>query len=120
MEELYCPEGGCRSLRKEEGDLLEKLLQGRFSISRSQIDLLVVVDMRDGGMGGVQFCSDRKRNFGKQCASARYIDADGVMVSIVVNLDESGGLFEIDFWKVDFSALQRYPKPGDVEIIADS
>ena len=28
--------------------------------------------------------------------------------------DEYGELFELDFWKVDFSPLRRYPQPQDL------
>ncbi|MBK6296439.1 MAG: hypothetical protein IPF55_21165 [Rhodoferax sp.] len=32
-------------------------------------------------------------------------------MSIVVNVDKRGNLFELDFWKVDFSPLCQYPTP---------
>ncbi len=49
---------------------------------------------------------------------AQYLDSDGVLVSIAVNADKQGQLFELDLWKVDFSPLKRYPKPSDVSSIS--
>ena len=36
--------------------------------------------------------------------------------STVPNLDKDGRLLEVDFWKVDFSPLRRYPKPTDLVV----
>ena len=51
---------------------------------------------------------------GTVLVEADYYDLDGVLVSISVNLDINGELFEMDFWKVDFSSLRRYPKCSDL------
>ncbi|HRI35934.1 MAG TPA: hypothetical protein PK765_02445 [bacterium] len=71
--------------------------------------------MNDGGMGSVKFVydSDTLAIFGTEIASALYCDTDGVPVSITVNLDQAGRFFELDIWKVDFSPLQRFPRPQD-------
>jgi hypothetical protein len=47
---------------------------------------------------------------------AQYVDSDGVLVSIAVNAARNSDLLEVDFWKVDFSPLRRYPRPSDVVI----
>jgi hypothetical protein len=47
---------------------------------------------------------------GKKIAEAEFTDEDGIPVSAVLNLDDKGQLFELDMWKVDFSALKRYPR----------
>jgi hypothetical protein len=70
--------------------------------------------MQDGGMGSIRFVGSGARSFGKALVEAQYLDSDGVLVSITVNVDHQGQLFELDFWKVDFSPLIRYPKPSDV------
>lgn len=74
--------------------------------------------MRDGGMGSIRFVErdivDRK--MGSELITAQYVDSDHIPVLISVNLDQYGKLFEIDFWKVDFSQLRRYPTPNDLQL----
>ena len=76
--------------------------------------------MADGGMGSIRFVpmSGESRSFGKPIAEAEYVDADGVLVSITLNVDEQGDLYEADFWKVDFSPLREYPQPEQLRIRA--
>ncbi len=81
------------------------------------MDADTVEDMQDGGMGGIRFCSDDAgRGRAVAVAEAEYTDDDGVLVSIVLNKDGKGALYEVDFWKVDFSPLRRYPLPSDLRI----
>jgi uncharacterized protein DUF6984 len=107
-----------RSLRPEEGDLIRYLLAGVSEAASLENDLAMkrVVDMRDGGMGGIRFLASEQRSFGKCLVEAECFDSDGVLVSIALNVDNKGQLFELDFWKVNFSSLQRYPRPSDVSI----
>jgi hypothetical protein len=72
--------------------------------------------MKDGKMGSIRFARDERRIFGKVSAEAQCTDEDGVCVSITINGDNKGDLFEVDFWKVDFSPLKRYPQPPDLRI----
>lgn len=69
--------------------------------------------MQDGGVGSIRFVGSQPP-MGKEVAEAQYLDSDGVLVSIVINTDRNGQLFEVDFWKVDFSPLRRYPRPSDL------
>jgi len=64
-------------------------------------------------MGSIRFTyeSSESRSFGKNVAEAEYIDANGVVVSIALSVDNRGDLYEVDFWKVDFSPLCEYPTP---------
>lgn len=39
-------------------------------------------------------------------------------VSFSVNLDDCGGLFEIDIWRVDFKPLQSLPPEGAVVTVS--
>jgi hypothetical protein len=78
------------------------------------------MDMKDGNMGSIRFAKDERRIMGKILAEAQYTDEDGVLVSIAINADNKGDLFEVDFWKVDFSPLKRYPKPSDLRVGASS
>ncbi len=106
-----------RPLRKEESDVLAALL-GMVPDRRTPPyeGELFAVNLNDGGMGSVRLTDrlDRPRKMGRELVTAHYIDADGVPVIISVNLDEDGQLFEIDFWKVDFSPLERYPTPEQI------
>lgn len=78
-----------------------------------------VEDMNDGGMGGIRFVSSNpQRQLGGTLAEAEYEDADGIKVSITLNADQYGDLYEIDFWKVDFSPLRLYPRPEQLRVTA--
>ncbi|WP_164849993.1 DUF6984 family protein [Mucilaginibacter limnophilus] len=51
-------------------------------------------------------------------AEAETFDEDDVLISITVNLDKGGDLYELDIWKVDFSAVKRFPSiDNDVFIL---
>jgi len=84
------------------------------------IDGSLVVDMDDGGMGGIRaFRAEEEPCFGDQVAHASYADEDGISVSITVNLDEIGRFFELDIWKADNSRLLSYPVPEKIHMIPD-
>ncbi|MES2222538.1 MAG: hypothetical protein V4587_16425 [Acidobacteriota bacterium] len=106
-----------RPLREEESKVLEALLGMASSNAKPPSeDELFAVDLADGGMGSIRLTDklDRARKMGRELIVAEYIDEDQVPVSISVNLDQDGRLFELDFWKVDFNPLKRYPRPEEV------
>lgn len=109
-----------RPLHEEELVLLRTLIgsKGPHTSLLSDISELHVCDMADGRMGSIRFDDvDRpERMFGREIARTTYIERDGVEVSIAINVDQHGRLFEIDFWKVDFSPLCRYPEPEELII----
>ena len=111
-----------RSLRANERELIRTMLSGKANQIEliSNLDGGLVEDMQDGGMGSVRFVghSQRQRVFGNAVAGAEYTDDDGVLVSIAINTDDGGDLYELDFWKVDFSPLRRYPTPSDLRMKA--
>lgn len=45
---------------------------------------------------------------------ATCVDLDEVVLSISLNVDERGELFELDIWKVVFSTLCAIPSPDVV------
>ncbi|HVW11082.1 MAG TPA: hypothetical protein VHC90_21000 [Bryobacteraceae bacterium] len=108
-----------RRLRQDERDLIEAMIGGKPSGAgvTSSLNADTVVDMQDGGMGSIRFCDDAR---GQRplvgIAEAEYIDDDGVLVIIVVNADAKGAIYEVDFWKTDFSPLRRYPSPADLRL----
>ena len=109
-----------RPLRAHERDLVQALALGVYSRSEIEHRLAhaVVREMSDGGMGSIRFASPTSVNprFGREASVAEYIDEDGVLVSITLNLDQDDNLFEIDLWKADFSPLVRYPAPQDLKL----
>ena len=107
-----------RPLRAEELELVRSLLSAISSNAELENTLSEsrVTDMSDGGMGSIRFARPQSQSMGKALVEAQYVDSDGVLVSIALNVDKDGQLFEVDFWKVDFSPLRRYPKPSDLLI----
>jgi hypothetical protein len=66
-------------------------------------------------MGSLEFAGGR-RPLGRLLVEAEYLDGDGVLVSIALNTDQSGRLYELDMWKADFAPLQEFPTPQHVTI----
>ena len=106
-----------RPLRQEEHDLISSILSrtrvGQLPTARFDAP---VKDMEDGGMGGIRFVRPDRRRFGTELVRVEYQDSDGVLVSITLNTDDYGDLLELDFWKVDFSPLKRYPRPEEITL----
>jgi len=107
-----------RPIRAEEISVVRALLQGMQNAAGfiAELYVAVVTDMPDGQMGGIVFVSDRQegRRFGEVLGDAEFFDVDGVKVVISLYLDNFGQLYELDFWKTDFSPLRRYPDPADL------
>ena len=113
-----------RNLSQKEKVLLVALLEGKpetLSLIRS-LDDLVVEEMRDGGMGSLSLVPKSQkgltRSFGKELVAGEFTDSDGVPVSVTINLDSEGTLYELDVWKVDFSPLLEWPDPSAVRIVS--
>lgn len=98
-----------RKLTDAEIAIVKKLCDESVLVD---LELQVVEVMPDGEMGSVKFVD--AEDFGAEIATAQFADADGVPVSVAINVDKAGRLFEIDMWKVDFSPLIRYPRPEDL------
>ena len=109
-----------RLLHPEEAILITGML--RTSPKGNELLPLIpgylVEEMRDGNMGSLKFVTteSRHRRFGEKIAEAEFVDEDGVLVSATITVDDRGHLFELDLWKVDFSALKRYPKAEDFDV----
>lgn len=111
-----------RRLRPDEVALIVKMLESDSTRSEfsARCSDYFVQDVNDGRMGTIRFLapSNPNQRFGDEIARAEYEDQDGVMVSITINTDQHGELYELDFWKVNFSPLSRYPEPSQVRIIS--
>lgn len=107
-----------RALNDHEKLLLTALLSDRPDLLRliEELSSCRVFDMADGGMGSVRFNAPVGRTFGEAVVKADYLDEDGVQVSIAVNLDDRGDLYEVDFWRADFLPLKQYPGPEQLRI----
>lgn len=100
-----------RPLRPKEDSFVRALLRhvtGGEQLLR-QLERAQVWDMDDGGMGSLKFAGDEHRSLGSCVVEAEYLDRDGVPVSIALNSDTNGLLYELDMWKVDFAPFQEYP-----------
>jgi hypothetical protein len=108
-----------RPIRREEAAILRAMLRDRSAQWTAQIPGAMVKQMTDGARASVQFASRLPgfRRFGKQVAEAAHTDDDGTHVSITINVDENGDLFELDVWKVDDTPLIRFPTPDDIVLI---
>lgn len=108
-----------RRIRNDEAALLRAMLRDRSAEWTAQIPGAMVKQMTDGAQASFQFASKLPgfRRFGKQVAEAAYTDDDGTHVSITINVDENGDLFELDVWKVDDTPLIRFPTPDDIVLI---
>jgi hypothetical protein len=74
------------------------------------VDTLRVESMQDGEMGSLLFAPDTtKKRIAREVANSTFKDADGMGVSVSLNVDQNGLPFELDIWKYDFSALIRWP-----------
>ncbi|GGY45679.1 hypothetical protein GCM10011297_18020 [Bacterioplanes sanyensis] len=103
-----------RKLFLAERLLVESLLK-KSGLDSIGIDFreVQVEAMSDGGMGSLKFLSstpDELRSLGLQVEAMAKDEADGVELSISLNFDSDGVLYELDIWKVDFSPLGGYPR----------
>lgn len=108
-----------RTLLDDEIPLLRRLLVlgGR----QERTDHLLIEPLADGSMGSFrigEFAAARK--LGYSVAEVHFSDADGILVTAVLNVDTQDQLFEVDVWKVDFSPLQRWPIEGAMASVSPS
>ena len=106
-----------RNIKEEEKVLITSILELAGSMDRISSIPEVVYDLDDGGMGTIKFTNDHKRVYGADILQVNYIDSDTTPVIIGLTIDNRGELFELDFWKVNFEKLLKYPKPDEIEII---
>ena len=108
-----------RNIKEQEKVLITSILELANSTERISSIPQVVYDFDDGGMGTIKLTNNPERIYGKDILQVNYIDSDTTPVIIVLTLDDKDELFELDFWKVNFEKLLRYPKPNEIEIIQD-
>ena len=106
-----------RPLREEEKRLILAIAGTTSALKLRQIgdlDDIRVLDMNDGGMGSVRVIGsdDVASRRAVPVASGLFADEDGVPISVQLNNDQFGRLYEIDIWKADFSSVKKYPSPS--------
>ena len=110
-----------RTIQQKEYDLLAALLS-QVGISLDSVRLspdLLVEELQDGNMGSLRFHEgtdmDDDRRLGSPILEGQFHDYDGTLVSLAVNVDDQGRLYEMDMWNIDFLPTRRFPKPEDME-----
>jgi len=53
--------------------------------------------------------SRKGRFMSKAIAEREFLDEDNVPISVTINVDQDGDLFELDIWKVNFEPPVKYP-----------
>lgn len=99
-----------RQIRLEEKNLIVYLLKQISKNKEYQIPSHVS-DMNDDGMGSLQL--NNGKHF-KDLVQVKYIDLDGQKVIITLTENENRELFELEFWKVDFMPLKKFPLPEEL------
>jgi hypothetical protein len=85
-----------RPLTLKERDLVVFIL-GQSSPLHGHLNL--VEEMNDGGMGSLRFVGSANRRLGACVGEAEFDDADGVTVSVALNIDQRGELLSSMFGK---------------------
>jgi hypothetical protein len=105
---------GARELKENEQNLIKHLV--RISDKEGSFDIPELVEeLKDGEMGSIRFASSEPaRTYSSDFVQVEYIDEDNVPVIITLTIDNHQKLYELEFWKVDFEKLVRYPRPNEV------
>ena len=98
-----------RKLKEKEEKLIKFLLK---EINYDfEVDSLNAIDMTNG-MGSITLLnksSKKDRVMSKVISEMTFIDEDNIPISVSLNIDTHGNLYELDIWKVDFTRFIRYP-----------
>jgi hypothetical protein len=112
-----------RSLSGQEKAVIAVLLTSKPATLHlvDSLDNLLAAEMNDGGMGSLSLVpkgiDGTSRSFGQQLVLGEFPDSDGVPVSVALNVDGGGNLYELDVWKVNFAPLLKWPDPADIRIV---
>ena len=115
-----------RKPSNKEKSVITALLQGKTASTDlvESLEDLLVEEINDDGIGSLLLVPkellNTNRSFGRQVVMGEFTDTDGVPVSLSMNVDTNGNLYELDVWKVDFSKLLTWPDPTDIRIVDNS
>ncbi|MGY0427336.1 MAG: DUF6984 family protein [Polaribacter sp.] len=99
-----------RNLNQKEKKLIKFLL--RKIKYDYELDNLIVDEIGGYPSESISFLSNRdnvQRKMSKAIIECTFTDVDNIPISISLNIDDEGHLYELDIWKVDFSKIIRYP-----------
>ncbi len=109
-----------RRLLATECEVLDHLLHSaRLAVRKTLLNREWVLDLNDGGMGSIRFVRSNPQRYGATAYQGQYRDSDGVPVLVSLHVDEHGDIFELDFWKVDFSRVKHYPSPSELAALSE-
>lgn len=108
-----------RQIKDEEKNLIISILELAKSNDRIVSIPEVVYDLEDGGIRTIKLTNNIERVYGKDILQVNFIDSDKTPVIITLTIDNKDDLFELEFWKVNFEKLNKYPKPNEIQIIQD-
>jgi hypothetical protein len=111
-----------RKLTDEEKAIVTALIRAgdrKWSHLTKSLSSVKVMKMEDGEMGSLSFSNgkNKDRKLGYVVSQAEFTDGDDIAVSVALNLDEEGQLFELDFWKVNFEELINIPLPSQLKFV---
>lgn len=107
-----------RKINNTEKQILEHLVKkGSLHLPNGWAQNLFVQKLQDGGMGSFLIFQDEseigvKRKFGKQLSEFEFVDDDGVLVLVSLNVDEHNKPFEVDVWKTDYKPVINLKAPA--------
>lgn len=100
--------GHFRDLTKQELKILKELIN--LSDFSFEIDNLQVLKLGNEGLFSLLINKKNEvyninRCFGKQISEIKLLDTDNKEIIISLYLDKQNNLYEIDFWKADYSNI---------------
>lgn len=106
-----------RNIREEEKRLVLFLLS-QCNLSVELFPIAGEVSEYEGGiMGSINLAGSDPDRYDSDLIQATYSDIDGIEVIITLTKDQNNHLLDLDFWKMNFSKLIRYPAPGDLTVL---
>jgi hypothetical protein len=109
MEELKT-----RPIKEAELTIIRFLLN-HIKVDPNQFFISELAFEYEGGkMGSINLVNENQGEYKGDIAIAQYIDSDGVIVMITLTIDTNNNLLDLDFWKVNFEKLLKYPIPENL------
>ncbi|HPG32370.1 MAG: hypothetical protein H6541_11425 [Lentimicrobiaceae bacterium] len=106
-----------RSIRDNERDLIVFLLS-QCGYTTDDFPLAEnVVEYEGGVMGSINLAGSDPDLYESDLIQAEYTDIDGIEVIITLTKDKNNNLLDLDFWKINFSKLLKYPSPEELKIL---
>ncbi|WP_018344354.1 DUF6984 family protein [Cytophaga aurantiaca] len=106
-----------RTIREEEKEIVKFLLV-KINSNEAEYPISDTVEEYEGShMGSINLNNPNTDQYDSDLIQAEYTDADKIPVVLSLTKDKNGKLLDLDFWKSDFSALVKYPKPEELMFV---